>query len=82
MKTNRAPQLALARSLPPLQHLTTSHDLPCFELTYICGGRTYKSLARGRNAIAASYEGIIALAEKCPDFDPEAARLTAAVQVR
>lgn len=83
---SRAPRqaapLALASTLPRLQHLTPPADLPCFELTYICNGRTFKSLARGRNAVAASYEGIIALAEKCQDFDADQARLTAAIQVQ
>lgn len=73
--------LALASSLPKLQNLPQPPDLPCFELTYICDGRTYKALARGRNQTAASYEGICALVDKCPDFDPETARLTAAVKV-
>lgn len=80
--TGRTPRLALASSLPQLQQLPPPADLPCFELTYLCDGRTYKALARGRNATAAGHEGLIALAEKCPDFDPEAARLTAAVQVQ
>lgn len=83
MRAPRTPTpLALASQLPRLQHLPQPDDLPCFELTYICNGRTFKSLARGRNVTAASYEGIIALADKCPDFDADAARLTAAVQVR
>lgn len=83
MRAARTPTpLALASTLPKLQSLPQPPDLPCFELTYICNGRTYKSLARGRNAVAAGEEGKIALAEKCPDFDAEAARMTAAVQVR
>lgn len=83
MRAGRTPTpLALASSLPKLQHLVQPADLPCFELTYLCSGRTYKAVARGRNAVAASYEGICALADKCPDFDADAARLTAAVQVR
>lgn len=82
MKTDRSPQLALARSLPPLLHLTQPTELPCFELTYSCNGRVYKSLARGRNALAASHEGLIALAQKCHDFDSDNARLTAAIQVQ
>lgn len=73
--------IALASSLPRLQHLVPPADLPCFELTYICDGRTYKALARGRNQTAATYEGICALVDKCPDFDADTARLTAAVQV-
>lgn len=81
MKTDRSPVMALARRLPPLQHLKPEATLPTFELTYICNGRTFKSLATGRNAVAASYEGIIALADKCPDFDADAARLIASVQV-
>ena len=36
---------------------------------------------RARKRVAASYEGIIALADKCPDFDADAARLVASVQV-
>lgn len=80
---SRAPvPLALASQLPRLQHLTPPADLPCFEITYICNGRTFKALARGRNMTAAVYEGIMALADKCPDFDPDQARMTAAIEVR
>lgn len=83
MRAARTPTpLALASALPRLQQLPQPADLPCFELTYMCNGRTYKAIARGRNAVAASYEGICALADKCPDFEPEAARLTASIQVQ
>lgn len=83
MRAPRTPTpIALASKLPELQSLPRPQDLPCFEITYICNGRTFKALARGRNMTAAVYEGIVALADKCPDFDSETARMTAAVQVR
>lgn len=81
MKTNRTPRVALARSLPPLKH-SSQYDYPCFELTFICSGRTFKALARGKTPQSASHEGLIALASQIPDFEPEAARLVGAVQMR
>lgn len=82
MRTARTPAaLRLGRSLPPLR-IVNQFDLPCFELTFIAHGRTFKALARGRNTQAAAYEGMIALAAEIPDFDPDAARLVGAVQTR
>lgn len=82
MSRRQIAPMALASRLPQLHHLAPEQDLPCFELTYLCDGRTFKALARGRNATAAGNEGLIALADKCPDFNPETARIMAAVQVR
>lgn len=83
MQTNlRAPRLVLRRALPPLQRLTPPNDLqPCFELTFSCSGREFKTIARARNSQAAAAEGLLELATQCPEFDAEDARLTAAVQV-
>lgn len=81
MKTDRTPAVALGRLLPPLQ-IVNQLEQPCFELTYICSGRTFKALARGSSIQSASHEGLIALASQIPDFDPETARLVGAVQTR
>lgn len=54
---------------------------PAFDLTFICQGRTFKALQRGRNAQAAAAEAVIELASQCPDFEPGEARLTRAIQV-
>lgn len=75
-------QFFLGGNLPPLQHLTADADMPGFELTFLDGGRTWKVLARGSNAQAAAHEGLIELAAKFADFNPETARLVAAVQTR
>lgn len=82
MKTNpRAPRLVLRRALPPLQRLIQpTGQPPCFELTFACSGIPYKVLIRARNSQAAAAEGLLELAEQCPEFEPENARLMAAVQ--
>lgn len=77
-------QLVLSKSLPPLQRLapTGPQSVPrAFELTFICAGKTFKALQRARNQSAAAAEALIELSSQCADFDPEDARLTAAVQV-
>ncbi len=72
----------LARALPPLQNLTLPDPLPGFELTFTSSGRTFKAFVRARNAEAASNEAILELAHQCAEFEPERARLVAAVQTR
>jgi len=83
MQTNqRAPRLVLRGNLPPMQHITHPNPdrLPCWELTFLCAGHTFKAIARARNSQAAAAEGLIELATQCPDFNSESARLVAAVQ--
>lgn len=83
MQTNlRAPRQVLRSALPPLQHITYQNPdrFPCWELTFLCGGHTFKALARAKNSQAASDQGLLELATQCPDFEPENARLVAAVQ--
>lgn len=83
MQTNlRAPRQVLRGALPPLQHITTPNPdrYPCWELTFLCGGHTFKALARAKNSQTAAAEGLLELATQCPDFEPESARLVAAVQ--
>ncbi len=81
MRSLSRDRLVLRPALPPLT-LTPPDDLPCFELTFRSGGQQFKALSRGRNAVAASHEALLELAHQCPDFDPETARLVAAVQTR
>lgn len=74
-------RLILRRSLPPLVHITSAaQQLPAFELTYVSEGHDFKALIRARNSQAAAAEGLIELAQQCPDFNPEGARLVSAVQ--
>ena len=61
------------RTLFPASH-------PGFEMTFICNGRDFKAFVRARNQQAAAHEALIELAQQCPDFDPENARLSAAIQ--
>lgn len=78
-------QTVLHKALPPLQRLapTGPQQLPpAFELTFICAGKTFKALQRGRNQAAAAAEAMLELSYQCADFDYKDARLTAAVQVR
>lgn len=78
-------QTVIRKALPPLQSLapTGPQSLPpAFELTFICAGKTFKALQRGRNQSAAEAEAVLELATQCPDFDAESARLIAALQVR
>lgn len=53
-----------------------------FELTFLCGGSPFKVIAPGSNAQAAAAEGLLELASQCPDFEPDTARMVAAVEVR
>ncbi len=85
MKTNqRAPRLVLRGALTPLQQLTSQahQQHPCFELTFLSSGRTFKALIRAKNATTAAHEGLLELATQCPEFDPENSRLVAAVETR
>lgn len=66
-------------SLPPLAIVTSSRR---WELTFLCDGHAFKVVAGGHNAQAAAAEGILELASQCPDFAPESARMTAAIEVR
>lgn len=68
-------------TLAPLHNAHTAHP-PAFELTFNSEGRIYKALVRARNVHAASHEGLLELATQCPDFNPEKARLLAAIQTR
>lgn len=81
MKTDRAPRLALRATLPPLPG-RLDEKLPCFELTYLAHGRTWKALVRAAHARAAAAEGLIELASQFPEFDHEAARLVSALETR
>lgn len=81
----RNQQTILSKALPPLARLapTGPQSLPpAFELTFICAGKTFKALQRGRNQSAAVAEAVLELAYQCADFDADSARLIAAVQVR
>lgn len=78
-------QLILTKALPPLQRLapTGPQSLPpCFEFTFICSGKEFKAVQRGRNQAAAAAEAMLELSYQCPDFDYKDARLTAALQVQ
>lgn len=81
---NAAPRpcrAAVRRSLPPLVHITAAaQTLPAFELSFLSDGHTFKALIRARNAQAAAAEGLIELAQQCPDFNPDGARLVSALQ--
>lgn len=81
MRLQRA-RLVLNRALPPLQHITPPEPVPAFELTYVSEGRPFKALVRARNAEAAAHEALLELAHQCAEFNPETARLVAAVQTR
>ncbi len=78
----RQTRLVLNRALPPLQYITPPDETPAFELTFRCDGQAFKALVRARNAESAAHEALIELAHQCPDFNPETARLVAAVQTR
>lgn len=67
-------------ALPSLPQLRDSAKLPGFQLTFYCAHRSFRAYVRARNVQAASHEGLIELAAQCPDFDPDNARLVAAVQ--
>ncbi|NVO07181.1 MAG: hypothetical protein HXX19_15250 [Rhodoferax sp.] len=68
-------------TLPGLYGMEPS-SLPGFELTFICGGHSFKAFQRGRNVQAAAHEALIELGVQCPDFDALDARLVAAVQTQ
>ena len=82
MREPRTLRTVVVPKLPQLRLFTPSADLPGFELSFVCSGRTYKAFARGRNAQAAAHEALIDLASACPDFEPETARLVRAVQTQ
>lgn len=72
----------IRRSLPPLQYITqAAQTFPAFELAFMSEGHIYKALIRARNSQAAAAEGMIELAQQCPDFNPDAARLVSALQI-
>lgn len=78
-------QLIITKALPPLQRLapTGPQSLPpCFEFTFICSGKEFKAVQRGRNQAAAAAEAMLELSYQCADFDYKDARMTAAVQVQ
>lgn len=74
--------LSVTPTLPPLQHLPPSPHLRGFELTYLSDGREFIAVIRARNEHAAAAEAVIELAVKCPDFNPDSARLARCVEVR
>lgn len=82
--TNRAPRQVLGGSLPPLHQLNAGNprELPLFELKFYSCGREFIVTQRGRNSQAAAAEGLIELAAKFHEFDPEEARLISALQTR
>jgi hypothetical protein len=69
-------------AMPTLAPLPGAATNPGFDLTFICAGHSYKAFVRARNTQAASEEALIELAQQCPDFDPENARLTSSIQTR
>jgi hypothetical protein len=69
-------------AMPTLPGLYGSEKLPGFELTYISAGATFRAFVRARNTQSAAEEGLIELAQQCPDFELEGARLVAALQVQ
>ena len=53
---------------------------PSFECTFLSSGRSFIATVRARNPQAAVEEGLIELAQQCPDFEPENARAVRVVQ--
>lgn len=51
-----------------------------YQLTFFCGGHSFRCFVRARNQRAATEEGLIELASQCPDFDPDNARLVACIE--
>ncbi len=74
--------LSVASTLPPLQHIPQPPSLRAFELTYWSEHCEFIAVVRARNEHAAAAEAVIELAVKCPDFDPDSARLARCVEVR
>lgn len=69
-------------AMPKLPRLSLHDDelQPGYQLTFMCDGRTFTAFVRARNHQAASHEALCELANQCPDFEPENARVVSVIQ--